>query len=185
MTRAARAARASAAGYRVRPLERDDIDDFCRVHTQVWREAYRDLMRPEALAELDPAAQAERRREHFDANGPRGTLVASAPDGSIVAMAASGPSRDDEPPVPLELYAINVLAAHHGSGVADLLLDAALGDEPASLWVVEGNARAQAFYAARGFVADGATKRDADLGVDEVRLVRGRPTVHRAFPEPD
>lgn len=169
-----RATAARAAGYAVRPLERDDIDEFCRVHTAVWRETYPGLFRTETLDALDPAAQAERRRALFDEHGPRGTLVALAPDGSIAGMASSGPSRDDDPPTELELYAINVLAAHHGSGVADLLVERAVGSAPASLWVVDGNARAQAYYARLGFVADGAVKDDEDLlpGIREIRLVR-------------
>jgi hypothetical protein len=41
----------------------------------------------------------------------------------------------------------------------------------ALLWVLEGNERAQRFYAGGGWDADGATKRDEHLGfpMDEVR----------------
>ncbi|OYC98682.1 hypothetical protein CI089_05020 [Microbacterium sp. Yaish 1] len=95
--------------------------------------------------------------------------------GSIVGFAVSGSSRDVPPVAPVELYAIYVLAAHHGTGAGQALLDAALGDERASLWVLDDNPRAHAFYARNGFRPDGAAKDDTSWGesISEVRLVRG------------
>lgn len=169
-----RVERARAAGYAVRAMTRADADDVTRVHAQVWRETYPGLMRPETLDGLDPVAAADRWRAAYDSGAPVPLRLAMAPDGSIAGMISVGASRDDDPPVPTELRAINVLAAHHGTGVADLLVADALGDEPASLWVVAGNARALAFYDALGFTPDGARKDDDMLlpGVHEVRLVR-------------
>jgi len=62
---------------------------------------------------------------------------------------------------PWELRAVNVLEAHHGSGLADLLMEQLAGDEPATLWVVRGNEGAVAFYRRHGFRADGTAKWDA------------------------
>jgi ribosomal protein S18 acetylase RimI-like enzyme len=52
------------------------------------------------------------------------------------------------------------------------LLDVAIGREAASLWVLEGNERAMAFYRRNGFTADGARADEEFFGVSEIRMVR-------------
>lgn len=67
-----------------------------------------------------------------------------------------------------------MLADHHGSGVGQALLDAAIGDAPAYLWRAADNARAAAFSARNGFVLDG-TRTVQTFGterIDAVRMVR-------------
>ena len=63
----------------------------------------------------------------------------------------------------------------HGSGAGALLADAALGDDPAFLWVLDGNARAIRFYEKIGFAVDGASKEERHGGaiLRERRMVRG------------
>ena len=99
-------------------------------------------------------------------------VVATGPDGEIVGIASAGPTRDEDAPTEWELYAINVLAAHHGAGVADQLIAAVIAQRPATLWVLSGNARAQAFYRRHGFGVEGATKVHEDTGAPEIRMVR-------------
>jgi len=101
-------------------------------------------------------------------------VVAAGPDGEIVGIASAGPTQDEEAPTEWELYAINVLAAHHGAGVADQLIAAVIAQRPATLWVVSGNARAQAFYRRHGFEVEGATKVHEDTGAPEIRMVRSK-----------
>ena len=52
----------------------------------------------------------------------------------------------------MQPWMLIVAAEHRGTGVADLLVQETLGDVPAYLWVLTGNARAQAFYRRLGFV---------------------------------
>lgn len=47
----------------------------------------------------------------------------------------------------------------HGSGLGQALLDTAIGTEPAYLWIMAGNPRAEAFYRRNGFVPDGLAVR--------------------------
>lgn len=159
-------------GWTIAPVEVADADEVGRVHVRVWQEAYAGLMPAAYLDALDPAAFAEgwRRRLHEPVPGVH-TSVARDDDG-IVGIATAGPSRDDDPPTPEELYAINVLARGHGTGVADGLLAATIGDRAASLWVVDGNARAIAFYRRHGFADEGGRKPEPDTGVVEIRMVR-------------
>jgi len=110
--------------YDVRPALAVDADRLGAVHVQVWREAYAGIMAADYLAGLDPVAGAARWRELLQ-DSTRSVLVGTA-DGEVVGFAFAGPSRDD-PPVPeFELYAINVLAAHHGTGLAASLFDRAV-----------------------------------------------------------
>jgi ribosomal protein S18 acetylase RimI-like enzyme len=165
---------AAAAGYSVRQMRRGDEDRVAEVHVQAWREAYAGLMAADYLAALDVSRFASAWRERLAAQPSPGArpVVGLSPSGEIVAIGSSGPSRDDDAPTPDELWAINVLAAEHGTGLADLLMGELVGDRPASLWVLDGNVRAQAFYERHGFVPDGSTKTRPEIGRAEVRMVR-------------
>ena len=166
--------RARSAGYVVRSARPADAAEIGRVHVQVWREAYAGLMPADYLAALDPEASQRRWADILatPADGVR-RLVGIAPSGDVVAIAAAGPSRDDDAPTPWELWAINVLAAHHGTGIADLLMGHLVGVAPASLWVLRGNERATRFYTRHGFQPDGAVKFHEATATAEDRWVRG------------
>ena len=78
----------------------------------------------------------------------------------MVGVAFAGPALDDRPARELQLYAIYVRPAHHGTGVAQLL-------------VAKDNPRAHAFYRKHRFRPDGHELADPDLdNLVEVRLVR-------------
>jgi len=103
-------------------------------------------------------------------------VVATGPDGETVGIASAGPTRDADAPTEWELYAINVLVAHRGAGVADQLIEAVIAQKPAMLWVVRENARAQGFYRRHGFGVEGATRVHEGTGAAELRMVRGLVT---------
>jgi ribosomal protein S18 acetylase RimI-like enzyme len=159
--------------YAVRSPQVEDVDELGRVHVQVWREAYAEHMPADYLEDLDPVRAAERWKLRFEMDEPDGiVVVATGPDGEIVGFASAGPTRDEDAPTEWELYAINVLAAHHGSGVADQLFTAAVAQRPATLWVIRDNARAGAFYRAHGFRVEGAVKTHEGTGASEIRMIR-------------
>jgi ribosomal protein S18 acetylase RimI-like enzyme len=143
-----------------------------RVHVEVWREAYAGLLPDEHLAALDPTVGPARWRERLSKGSAVDWWVARDEEG-IVGMATSGPPRDEDPPEPLELYAINVLRRGHGTGLADDLMARAVGERPAYLWVLEGNDRAISFYRRHGFADEGGRKPEPDTGVAEIRMARG------------
>jgi len=114
----------------------------------------------------------------FEMDEPDGiVVVATQPDGEIVGFASAGPTRDEDAPIAWELYAINVLAAHHGTGISDQLINAAIAERPATLWVVTDNARAIAFYRRHGFGLEGTTRLHEGTGVPETRWVRQHPQI--------
>ena len=176
MTAGANAARAERAGYRVRPMRVEDAERIAEVHVQVWREAYRYLMPPDDLASLDVQEFTSRwsTRLANPASSEAKHMVGVHPDGRIVAIGSAGPSRDLPPRTGWELWAINLLAAEHGTGLADLMMTELIGDRACSLWMLQGNERALAFYARYGFETDGHTKPHPPTGKVETRLVRDR-----------
>jgi ribosomal protein S18 acetylase RimI-like enzyme len=158
--------------WTIAPIGPDDADEVARVHVRVWQEAYAGLMPAGYLDSLDPSAFAESWRGRLlrPTDGVAHWLARD--EQGIVGITTSGPARDDDAPVSFELYAINVLARSHGTGVAGVLLDHAIGDRAAYLWVLEDNDRARAFYRRHGFTDDGGRKPEADTGALEVRMSR-------------
>lgn len=162
----------------ITPLVAADCDELGRVHIHVWREAYAGLMPADYLAGLSEKRSAENWRRGVEL--PDGaevealTLVARH-RGRIVGFASAGPSRDDDAPTEWELYALNLVSEVHGTGLADHLLSRVLGERDASLWVVEGNARARAFYARCGFTDEGGRSAHDPTSAPEMRMVHRRP----------
>ena len=161
----------------VRPATVDDARGIAHVHVTGWHEAYTGRMPQAILDRLDIDRSAYGWGRIIDGEFPDedSQVWVAECDGEIIGFASAGRCRDEDAvPGRREVYAIYVLAKHYGSGAGRGLLDAAIGRGAASLWVLEDNPRARAFYARNGFVPDGATKDDDRWGdpVHEVRLVR-------------
>jgi GNAT superfamily N-acetyltransferase len=171
----------------VAPLPRDAAE-IGRLHVLVWQEAYAGLMPAAYLNGLDPKQRARTWRAVLTEDAERWALRKADPEditvrartraarhrasGAIVGIATAGPARDPEPVLPAELWMINVASPHYGTGVADLLVEATLGNAPGYLWVLTGNERARAFYRRLGFTDDGHTKVHEATGTVERRMVR-------------
>jgi GNAT superfamily N-acetyltransferase len=152
----------------VRPARLQDAERIGQVHVASWRETYGHLLSADFLAALDPAARAQMWRAVVS-HHPEAVHVADV-DGDVVGFVsvhrADGP-RD------LKVRALYLLAAHHGGGLGQALLEAGIGSRPAFLWVAEDNPRAQAFYARNGFRPDGGRTVVPELeDLVGVRLVR-------------
>jgi ribosomal protein S18 acetylase RimI-like enzyme len=149
-----------------------DADELGRVHVAIWQQAYAGLMPPEYLNGLDADEFATGWRERLEAPFPGTLRLVVRDDEGIVGFSTAGPPRLDDAPADLELYAINLLPRAHGTGVADDLLEATIGDRATFLWVIEGNERAISYYRKRGFADDGGRTVDQDSGANEIRMVR-------------
>ncbi len=164
--------------FTIRRATADDAADVARVQVTGWHEAYTGRMPQSILDGLDPDRAAGWWHRVIaggtDGEAPGEVWVAER-DGVVVGFAWASTSRDEEaPPAARELHAIYILARQYGSGAGQALLDAAVGQQPASLWILEDNPRARAFYERNGFRADGTVQDDDRWGepVREVRLVR-------------
>lgn len=167
--------------YFVRDAAAADLEAVLAMKAAAWCEAYGHL-RDESFFEHAEATLG-RQVEHWRGLLAAGRILWLAEDarGRCVGMAAAGPVIHGPPPTaeggtppPLQLYSIYVLGRAQGSGVADALLDRAIGSGDCLLWVLTGNARARAFYARHGFTAVGRpVPMDGPwAGLDEQLLVR-------------
>lgn len=156
----------------VRRATVDDARGIAEVHVTAWREAYAGRMAADFLASLDVDRRAAGWARIVE-RGETDVFVAER-DGTIVGWATAGRGRDDDAPRDRELEGIYLLASAYGSGAGQQLLDAAVGDAPAYLWVMDGNGRAEAFYRRNGFTRDGATATHpaGDATVSAVRMTR-------------
>ncbi len=153
----------------VRAATPEDADAFAACHLACWRESYVELWGSERIDEFDEKRMAQRRRKEIEAGIADHYL--GELDGEVVGIAIAGPSRDEDDPSKRELYAIYVRVAQQGTGLADDLLNTALGDGPALLWTYRDNPRASAFYVHHDFIPDGNERIDS-AGILEIRMVR-------------
>ena len=162
----------STGAVDVRRATVDDAAGIARVHVAAWREAYAGRMPADFLASLDVERRARGWATILSA-GESDAFVAER-NGEIVGWATAGAGRDDDAPRDRELEGIYLLASAYGSGAGQQLLDAAIGDAPAYLWVMDGNGRAEAFYRRNGFTRDGATSSHTigDALIPTVRMSR-------------
>jgi ribosomal protein S18 acetylase RimI-like enzyme len=159
-----------------------DCDRVSLIRVRGWQHAYRGLMPQPHLDAMDPAADAERRRDLF-ARAPEGllNLVAEDADGEVVGWACHGPYRDGEVrTADAELYALYVDTGRFGAGIGQALAGEsvrrcrAAGHARMLLWVLKGNTRARRFYERAGFRPDGAEEpfEVNGVAVPEVRYAR-------------
>ncbi|HEY0389072.1 MAG TPA: GNAT family N-acetyltransferase [Gaiellales bacterium] len=161
-------------GWSIRDAAVEDAMPVGEVHVASWRAAYGRLIPRAVLDALDPAERAARWPEVLTAVDV--AVVAEADGGGVIGFATAGRSRDDDAgPRVAEVGAIYVDEAWWRQGVGRALLAAcverlaALGFEQATLWTLEANMDARAFYERLGWRADGA--RDEYPTGDETRPV--------------
>lgn len=161
--------------FLIRDPESDEAEELADLHLLTWQETYGGVFPPSAWGE----EARTQRLAMWDAicarPRPADRFAVAERDGRLIGFAGSGASIDDVPVRERHLFFIYLRESAQGSGAGQALLDAVLGDEPASLWVLEENPRARAFYERNGFALDGARRATGfDTGGEEVRMVRWR-----------
>ncbi len=157
----------------IRPPRLDEAETIAELHLRTWEETYADVFPVSAWDVEARKARLKMWRAICTSPRPGDRFAVAERDGELVGFAGCGASTDAPPVRDRHLYFIYLLASEQGSGAGQALLDEVLGDAPASLWVLESNARAQAFYARNGFALDGYRQPTGfDTGGDEVRMVR-------------
>ena len=171
--------RHDASGYLIRHPELGDVEACAALHARVWQHAYRGLMSEDAYAQLG----VERFRPIWYSIAQAYAKDAVPGDGREIKVAVTGeepvgflmhgPARDEDAPAEHQVWALNIAPEHHGSGLAQRLMDEVFGEGPAYLWVARGNDRAIRFYERNGFALDGTESDGSGVGLVEVRMVRG------------
>ncbi len=166
-----------AAGVVIRQATPVDAVQLAEVHTQCWQQTYPGLMSDAFLTALNPADRLAMRCQLLLAPEPAAWVAWV--EGSVVGFSATRtvPQGDLDQDLPasgsLELWGLYLLQSHQGLGLGRRLLEAALGTQPASLWVAAGNAKAIGFYERLGFAPDGAEDRVAEWeDLHEIRMIR-------------
>ena len=156
----------------VRRAVESDARGIAEVHVQAWREAYAHLVPASSLARLN-VEQRERRWTEI-LKIPTAIIWVATDSEAIIGFAGSSAGHHDDAPRDLELESIYLLESQHGSGAGQRLLDAAIGADPAYLWVAEDNLRARVFYKRNGFIPDGVSDSHSLAGtpVAAIRMVR-------------
>ena len=149
----------------------EEAEALARCQLDCWQETYADLVDPARLGDLLGRVDERVERWREILVGPSRHRVASD-DGKLVGFASVGSPRDEDAVTALELFALYTRRSHWGTGLGHRLLQDALGDAPATLWVLRDNERARRFYAAHGFVPDGAEQEEWHFRGVEIRMVR-------------
>lgn len=159
--------------YLIRAPHVGEVEALADLHLRTWEQTYRHHFPASAWGE-----EARRNRQTMwraICAAPRADdrIAVAERDGELIGLAGSGLSQDEPAPRERQLYFLYLLATEHGSGAGQALFDAVLGTDPASLWVLEDNPRARAFYARNGFAPDGARRSTGyATGGIELRLLR-------------
>jgi GNAT superfamily N-acetyltransferase len=148
--------------YLIRPATVDDAEAYARTHVAGLHETYEHIMPREyhEFYDAELPGMIERQRAAFEeaqrTPGSARSWLAFDEDGEPVAVATSGPGRDEDRP-DFELHHIYTLRSTHGTGLGQRLLDTAIGRRGAYLWILHGNPRAERFYVRNGFTPDGTS----------------------------
>jgi ribosomal protein S18 acetylase RimI-like enzyme len=158
--------------FEIRVATVDDAMALGAMHVAAWREAYFPHILSEASFGVATAAdRGARYVELLSAN--TGTTWLAVCGDEIIGHSAAVIAEADEPGE-LELVSIYLLAKAYGSGAGQALLDAAIGDRSACLWVAAENPRAISFYRRNGFEVVGEPVRRTFIldELDELRMAR-------------
>jgi ribosomal protein S18 acetylase RimI-like enzyme len=147
----------------IRRATADDALGIATVNVTSWRESYSAFLSDSFLS----AMSIPDRAVGWRTSAERNTIHVLDVDGEVRGFSVARAHPE------LELRLLYQVASEHGSGSGQALLDAAIGDSPAFLWVAELNPRAQAFYRRNGFEPDGERKVTPQWeNLVEIRMVR-------------
>jgi ribosomal protein S18 acetylase RimI-like enzyme len=152
--------------FMIRTARREDAREIARIHIDMWRLAYAELLDPDFLRQLS-YQRSTRQWESMLQRHNGVLLVAESADDGIVGFAAGGAERTRSFDVDGELMALYVLASHHRSGVGRSLVREMArelmenGRNGMVVWVLQDNP-AEGFYEHLG--ATPAGEQELELG---------------------
>lgn len=160
----------------IRQATESDAADIARIHVDTWRVAYAGIVPESHLSNLS-VNDCKQKWAKTLSKSANGTRVAVMPDGQTVGWTSFGPSRDSDRQGICELYAIYLDNSHWGQGIGRKLMEDAVsllrdnGFTTITLWVLQENMRARAFYEKFGFGHDGTAKA---INIDGKKLIEIR-----------
>jgi GNAT superfamily N-acetyltransferase len=152
----------------LRAARREELRALHEARLATWKVAYRGLVPDSYLDELTLTDELLAKIQDRYDEGLAQT-VGAWDGGTAVGLSVAGPCRDEDRTGERELYALYVLPSHWGTGLGQLLWDAVAPFT--SLWVLEGNARARAFYERHGFRPERTKQITFGVELTEVRYL--------------
>ncbi len=143
--------------YLVRQADFDDAAAIGRVHVEVWRAAYRNILPDDFLSSLSDIRHSANWADILDQPNRTGaTFIAETADDGIVGFADCGMERAARDAIKGEVTAIYVLPRWQRRGVGSALIEVCAGHlalesvQGLAIWVLELNRDACQFYEALG-----------------------------------
>lgn len=172
------------AALPVRPGGVADGAAIAAVERRAWRSRYRGVVSDAFLDGLDLGHRGRYWTGRASVSpSPRHHLLVAGRPGEVHAAVDTGPTRDDDADPTTtptgEVRSLHVDPSVEGAGLGSTLLAAAesalvaAGFTEATLWVVEGNARARRLCERWGWETDGAARVDV-AGTEHLHEVRYR-----------
>jgi ribosomal protein S18 acetylase RimI-like enzyme len=152
-----------------------DANTVGRIHVESWNVAYRGIMPDDVIARTDLAYRTAFWAERIA--DPEWPVYLLEEAGEAVAFCQMIPTRDSDDDARRvgHITSLHVLPDLRGHGYGRALMDHVLaefqrrGFAEVTLWVLEENRSARAFYETYGFRLDGGTRRYPRTNVPEVR----------------
>lgn len=168
---------------KVRPATVQDARVIAEIHVEAWRVAYDGVVPADVLTNQSVQRRADWWTRCLRA--PAGDVVRVAvavSSDEVVGFCAVGPSRDDDAPATVgEVHAIYVAPAIWAGGAGSALLAEGeqwlreeVGCREATLWVLQQNRKARAWYERRGWRWDHSRRQEQQggLALTELRYRR-------------
>lgn len=164
----------------IRPATAFDGARIAAIHIQAWQQGYAHLLPEHYLRGLGNQLPTRTRQwQERIREGQRVLLAERA--GQVIGWLVWGHSRDAEARAGCgEIHAINLDPAHWRLGAGRRLMETAhaelagAGFSEVTLWVLEGNARALAFYQTLGYQRDQGLVHEQERGGATLREWRLR-----------
>jgi ribosomal protein S18 acetylase RimI-like enzyme len=146
-----------------------------RIHVESWNVAYRGIMPDDVIARTDLAYRTAFWAERIA--DPEWPVYLLEENGEAVAFCQMIPTKDSDDDATRigHITSLHVLPDLRGHGYGRVLMDHVLaefqrrGFAEVTLWVLEENRSARAFYEKYGFRLDGGSRRYPRTNVPEVR----------------
>ncbi|MFD9284306.1 GNAT family N-acetyltransferase [Streptomyces mirabilis] len=164
---------------RIRQAWPDDASAVADVYVRFWRMAFAGLVPQHYLDAMDPVREESGWRTRIaETRWPSSGVLVAETEAGIIGFTSFGPPQEN--PALAEIGTLYAMPEVWGTGVGkQLMLStlATLGQADyvqATLWVLEDDERAQCFYEAAGWRADGAAVADTTGGASLNKLRYGR-----------
>ena len=154
-----------------------DAAAIARINVDGWRAAYRSEVADQVLADLSLSEREAGWHERI-IDGTHGRILVAERGHEVIGYSrVLAPARDGDAAADVaEIAAMYVHPDAWRSGAGSALMQTALGElrsdgwRDVTLWVLDRNARAIAFYEGFGFAPDETEKVSDRLGVVETRM---------------